>query len=52
LLQGEAVPLRANTAAPVDQFIPWLLDEDRQLRGLFFSEVIGCYRQEGYPVRS
>ena len=26
--------------APVDQLIPWLLDEDQQLRGLPFSEVI------------
>lgn len=26
--------------SPVDQLIPWLLDEDRQLRGLAFSEVI------------
>jgi hypothetical protein len=26
--------------APVDQLIPWLLDEDRQLRGVPFSEVI------------
>ena len=32
-----------QTAAPkpaVDQLIPWLLDEDRQLRGVPFSEVI------------
>ncbi len=27
-------------AAPVDQLIPWLLDEDRQLREIPFSEVI------------
>jgi hypothetical protein len=26
--------------SPVDQLIPWLLDEDRQLRGIPFSEVI------------
>ncbi|HEY2045620.1 MAG TPA: hypothetical protein VGG93_03460 [Candidatus Udaeobacter sp.] len=26
--------------APVDQLIPWLLDEDQQLRGVPFSEVI------------
>jgi len=26
--------------APVDQLIPWLLDEDRQLRGLPFTQVI------------
>ena len=25
---------------PVDQLIPWLLDEDQQLRGVLFSEVI------------
>ncbi len=25
---------------PVDQLIPWLLNEDRQLRGIAFSEVI------------
>src|SRR6266567_3357190 len=28
------------TAAPVDQLIPWLLNEDRQLRGIPFAEVI------------
>jgi len=32
-------PARA-TAAPVDQLIPWLLNEDRQLRGIPFGEVI------------
>ncbi|HCX28854.1 MAG TPA: hypothetical protein DHU55_03650 [Blastocatellia bacterium] len=26
--------------SPVDQLIPWLLDEDRQLQGIPFSEVI------------
>src|SRR5438094_8239012 len=26
--------------APVDQLIPWLLDEDQQLRGVAFSEII------------
>jgi hypothetical protein len=26
--------------APIDQLIPWLLDEDQQLRGVPFSEVI------------
>jgi len=30
----------AKTHTPVDQLIPWLLDEDRQLRGIPFSEVI------------
>ena len=29
-----------QTKAAVDQLIPWLLDEDRQLRGVAFSEVI------------
>jgi hypothetical protein len=28
------------TALPVDQLIPWLLNEDRRLRGIPFSEVI------------
>ena len=32
-------PTRA-TAAPVDQLIPWLLNEDRQLRGIPFGEII------------
>jgi hypothetical protein len=27
-------------AAPVDQLIPWLLDEDRQLRGIPFSDRV------------
>ena len=31
-------PIKAKE--PVDQLIPWLLDEDRQLRGIAFSEVI------------
>jgi len=30
----------ATAKKPVDQLIPWLLDEDRQLRGVPFSEVI------------
>ena len=29
-----------TSPAPVDQLIPWLLDEDRQLRGLPLGEVI------------
>ena len=34
-------PTPATTAkAPVDQLIPWLLDEDRELRGIAFSQVI------------
>jgi hypothetical protein len=30
----------AATKAPVDQLIPWLLDEKQQLRGIAFSQVI------------
>jgi hypothetical protein len=29
-----------SSNSPVDQLIPWLLNEDRQLRGIAFSEVI------------
>jgi hypothetical protein len=29
-----------NPIAPVDQLIPWLMDEESQLRGIPFSEVI------------
>ena len=36
-----ASPESASAAAkPVDQLIPWLLNEDRQLRGIPFAEVI------------
>ena len=38
-----AAPVPAETGAPnrmVDRLIPWLLDEDRTLRGIDFSEVI------------
>jgi hypothetical protein len=35
LAQNSSPPQR-----PVDQLIPWLLDEDQQLRGVPFSEVI------------
>src|SRR6266478_4574924 len=34
------IPRSPATKAPVDQLIPWLLDEDQQLRGVPFSEVI------------
>jgi len=30
----------ATEEAPIDKLIPWLLDEDQQLRGVPFSEVI------------
>ena len=33
-------PAPATGKAAVDQLIPWLLDEDQQLRGVSFSEVI------------
>jgi hypothetical protein len=31
---------KTSSPNPVDQLIPWLLNEDRQLRGIAFSEVI------------
>lgn len=37
--ERQASPNPAGTA-PVDQLIPWLLDENRQLRGIAFSKVI------------
>ena len=35
-------PARATVSSnsPVDQLIPWLLNEDRELRGIAFSQVI------------
>jgi hypothetical protein len=40
-LAGEAPAQQKSQANdPVDQLIPWLLDEDRQLRGIPFAEVI------------
>jgi hypothetical protein len=40
-LAGGAPALQTSPAdAPVDQLIPWLLDEDRQMRGIPFAEVI------------
>jgi hypothetical protein len=33
-------PTPATAKAPVDQLIPWLLDEDQQLRGVPFTELI------------
>jgi hypothetical protein len=41
-LAGEAPAPQTSPAAgaPVDQLIPWLLDEDRRLRGIPFAEVI------------
>jgi hypothetical protein len=37
-VQPESAP-SATAQAPMDQLIPWLLDEDQQLRGVPFSEV-------------
>jgi len=39
-LSGSATPATTAADAPVNQLIRWLLDEDRQLRGLPFAEVI------------
>ncbi len=40
-LAGHAPALQKSQAdAPVDQLIPWLLDENQQLRGIPFAEVI------------
>ena len=33
-------PTPATAKGPVDQLIPWLLNEDQQLRGVLFSELI------------
>jgi len=35
-----SISVATNAKEPVDQLIPWLLDEDRQLQGIAFSEVI------------
>jgi hypothetical protein len=37
---GSATPATASSNAPVNQLIPWLLNEDRELRGIPFSQVI------------
>jgi hypothetical protein len=51
-LAGEAPALRTSAAkAPVDQLIPWLLDEEQQLRGIPFAEVIfDATRKRVLPV--
>jgi len=42
--QSSVAPLESPTAATekaaVDQLIPWLLDEDQQLRGVVFSKLL------------
>jgi len=40
ILASAALAQSPAPKPPVDQLIPWLLDEDRQLRGIPFSEVI------------
>jgi hypothetical protein len=37
---GSPNPATASSNAPVDQLIPWLLNENRELRGIAFSQVI------------
>src|SRR4030095_6682446 len=40
-LAGETpIQQKSQANGPVDQLIPWLLDENRQLRGIPFAEVI------------
>jgi len=38
-VRPKSVP-RSTGQAPIDQLIPWLLNEDEQLRGVPFGEVI------------
>lgn len=40
LLGWRVAAQNQTPTAPVDQLIPWLLDENNQLRGVPFSEVI------------
>jgi hypothetical protein len=40
IVLSNSFALRALAAGEVDQLIPWLLNEDRQLRGIPFSELI------------
>src|SRR4029450_8046326 len=37
---GSPVRATVSSNSPVDQLIPWLLNEDRELRGIAFSQVI------------
>ena len=37
---GSPTPATASSNAPIDQLITWLLNEDRQLRVIPFSDVI------------
>src|SRR4029077_5985101 len=40
LASAAMAPLSSAPKAAVDQLIPWLLDEDQQLRGVPFGELI------------
>jgi hypothetical protein len=40
----------ATAQAPIDQLIPWLLDEDQQLRGVPFSEVLIPPAKKSFPL--
>jgi hypothetical protein len=40
LAQEKASPAAGPAKAPIDQLIPWLFSEDRQLQGLAFTDVI------------
>ncbi len=40
LAQENASPPAESGKAPINQLIPWLFNEDRQLQGIAFSEVI------------
>src|SRR3979411_2989497 len=40
ILASAALGQSPVSKGPVDELIPWLLDENRQLRGIPFSEVI------------
>src|SRR5437016_3671567 len=40
LASGALAQISPAPKRPVDQLIPWLLDEEQELRGVSFSEVI------------
>jgi hypothetical protein len=37
---GSPTPAAASSNSPVEQLIPWLLNETQQLRGIAFSQVV------------
>jgi hypothetical protein len=50
-LQGSPTPAATSEQAPVDQLIPWLLNEDQQLQSIPFSKVIfDATRRKVLPV--